>query len=169
MPAIHVRLGDITGIASDAIVNSANTSLLSGSGVSGAIHRAAGPELEGACRKLGNCPVGKAVITPAFGLPARWVIHAVGPRWLDGTRGEGDLLRCCYRSILAVADSVDAQELTTPSVSTGIYRFPLHEAARIAVETIKSSDTKVRTITFVCFDQATRDAYERALTSRIES
>jgi O-acetyl-ADP-ribose deacetylase (regulator of RNase III) len=169
MLEISVILGDITRIAADAIVNSANPTLLAGGGVSGAIHRAAGRELEKSCREIGGCPVGEAIITAAFGLPAAWVIHAVGPRWLDGTRGEGDLLRSCYRSILAVADSVGVQELTTPSISTGIYRFPLHAAARIAVETIKSSDTKVRTITFVCFDQATKDAYEGALTTRIES
>ena len=169
MPEISVILGDITGIAADAIVNSANTSLLAGSGVGGAIHRAAGPELEGACRKLGNCPVGQAVITPAFGLPATWVIHAIGPRWLDGTRGEEELLRSCYQSILAVADEVGVRDLTAPSISTGIYRFPLYAAARIAVETIRSTETKLRTITFVCFDQATKDAYEKALTARIES
>jgi O-acetyl-ADP-ribose deacetylase (regulator of RNase III) len=113
--------------------------------------------------------LGEAVITPAFGLPATWVIHAVGPRWLDGTRGEGDLLRSCYRSILAVADKAGVQELTTPSISAGIYRFPLLAAARIAVETIRNTETKLRTITFVCFDQATKDAYEEALTNRIES
>lgn len=169
MPKICARPGDITGIAADAIVNSANPSLLAGSGVSGAIHRAAGRELEKASREIGGCPSGEAVITPAFGLPATWVIHAVGPRWFDGTRGEEELLRSCYRSILAVADSVGVQELTTPSISTGTYRFPLHAAARIAVETIRSSETKLRIITFVCFDQATKDAYEGALMARIES
>ena len=169
MPKISVKLGDITSIAVDAIVNSANPTLLAGGGVSGAIHRAAGPELERACRELGHCPAGEAVVTAAFGLPATWVIHAVGPRWLDGTRGEEELLRSCYQSILAVADRAGVRELTVPSISTGIYRFPLHAAARIAVETIRSTETKLTTITFVCFDQATKDAYEEALMTRIEN
>jgi O-acetyl-ADP-ribose deacetylase (regulator of RNase III) len=169
MPEISVIIGDITRIATDAIVNSANPSLLAGGGVSGAIHRAAGPELEKACRELGGCPVGHAVITPAFRLPAAWVIHAVGPRWLDGNQGEEALLRSCYRSIIDIAAKAGVHELTVPSISTGIYRFPLQAAARIAVETISGSEASGRTMTFVCFDQTTKDAYDEALATSIES
>lgn len=163
MPTIDVVLGDITRIATDAIVNSANPSLLAGSGVSGAVHRAAGPELEKACRELGNCPVGHAVITPAFRLPASWVIHAVGPRWLDGNRGEEGILKSCYRSIIEVATNAGVRRLTVPSISTGIYRFPLQSAARIAIDTIGNSRTPIEAITFVCLDESTKDAYEVAL------
>ena len=163
MPTIDVVLGDITQIAADAIVNSANPSLSAGSGVSGAIHRAAGPELEGACRKIGSCPVGHAVVTPAFRLPSNWVIHAVGARWLDGSRGEEDLLRSCYQNIIEIAVALGVRRPIVPSISTGIYRFPLQTAARIAIETLNSLGASVSATSFVCFDQDTKDAYEAAL------
>jgi len=163
MTTIEVLSGDITRIPADAIVNSANTSLLAGGGVCGAIHRAAGADLERACRGIGSCPTGHAVSTPAFALPARWVIHAVGPRWHDGSKGEPELLAECYRSIVAVADSLGARKVTVPSISTGIYRFPLGQAARIAITTVRGSSTALQSLAFVCFDETTRSAYDAAL------
>lgn len=163
MSVVEAVLGDITTIPADAIVNSANTSLLAGGGVCGAIHRAAGAELERACRMIGSCPTGEAVVTPAFALPARWVIHAVGPRWLDGRRGEADQLRDCYRSIVAVATEIGARTITVPSISTGIYRFPLDLAARIAVSSVSDAAGRLEHVTFVCFDEATRAVYDAAL------
>lgn len=163
MPVIEIRLGDITKLPSDAIVNSANSSLLAGGGVCGAIHRVAGKELERDCRAIGGCPTGGAVVTPGYGLPAKWVIHAVGPRWSDGRHGEQDLLRRCYESILSSADEVGAVEITVPSISTGIYRFPVELAAEIAISTIASSTTRLKKVIFVCFDKTTLEAYEAAL------
>ena len=163
MVEIDVVLGDITKIPADAIVNSANTSLLAGGGVCGAIHRSAGPELERACRLLGSCPTGRAVATPAFDLPARWVIHAVGPQWGDGKRGEAELLSECYRSIYAVASQLGARRITVPSISTGIYRFPLSMAANIAIATTRNAAIDLEAVTFVCFDAKTASAYVSAL------
>jgi O-acetyl-ADP-ribose deacetylase (regulator of RNase III) len=163
MPVIEAVRGDITRIPADAIVNSANVSLLAGGGVCGAIHRAAGAELERACRTIGSCPTGGAVVTPAFALPARWVIHAVGPRWLDGKRGEAGLLRDCYRSIVAVVTEIGARTITVPSISTGIYRFPLDLAAQIAVSTMADAGGTLEHVAFVCFDEATYAAYDAGL------
>lgn len=163
MSEIQVLLGDITALPADAIVNSANPSLLAGSGVSGAIHRAAGPKLEEACRAIGGCSVGCCVVTPAFALPASWVIHAVGPRWMGGTKGEARDLEQCYISILEAARGVGARKVTVPSISTGIYRFPLGLAAEIAIRTVRTQGAGIESIHFVCFDHATAGAYAAAL------
>ncbi len=160
---IEATKGDITREATDAIVNAANQSLLGGGGVDGAIHRAAGPELLEACRELGGCPTGDAKATPGFRLPARWVIHAVGPRYRDGTKGEADLLASCYRRSLEVADELDARSIAFPAISTGIYGYPSREAAEIAVTTLRTTPTKVELVRLVAFDDATLELYERLL------
>lgn len=165
MPEIVVRIGDITQIATEAIVNSANPSLFAGGGVSGAIHRAAGADLQRACREIGPIQVGHAVVTPAFLLPAKWVIHAVGPQWRDGNSGEASLLEACYRSICSAAESRGIAHITVPSISTGIYRFPLEPAARIAIDTMQTAGTKLSSVTFVGFDETTASAYETAIKS----
>ncbi len=133
---IAVVQGDITRQRVDAIVNAANSSLLGGGGVDGAIRRAAGPRLLQACRGLGGCPTGEDRITHGFDLPARWVIHAVGPVWRGGHQGEDDLLAGCYRHALALAEAHGAQTVAFPAISTGIYGFPLAQAARIALQTL---------------------------------
>ncbi len=158
-----VRSGDITRLDVDAIVNAANPSLLGGGGVDGAIHRAAGPDLLAACRHLGGCATGEAKVTPGFRLPTRWVIHTVGPVWRGGDAGEAELLASCYRTSLARADEVGALTVAFPAISTGVFGYPVDEAARIAVATVGSTATGVETVTFVCFDEATRRAYEGAL------
>jgi O-acetyl-ADP-ribose deacetylase (regulator of RNase III) len=159
---ISIIKGDITLQQVDAIVNSANPSLLAGGGVCGAIHKAAGPELEAACKAIGRCGVGGAVITPAFNLPAKFVIHAVGPRWLDGTRGEADLLEQCYESIFRLVAENDFRSVAIPSISTGIYHYPLNGAAEIAIRVARRNDEAERSIQFVCFDDDTMRAYEAA-------
>ncbi len=162
-PRISLVLGDITAQRVDAIVNAANSSLLGGGGVDGAIHRAAGPELLAACRLLGGCKTGDAKITPGFDLVADWVIHTVGPVWQGGTNGEPDLLASCYRSSLARADEVGARSVAFPAISTGVYGYPTEPAARQAVDTVLTTPTSVTDIRFVCFDQLTWDAYEAIL------
>ena len=154
---------DITTLAVDAIVNSANPALIAGGGVCGAIHKAAGPELEIVCREIGKCAIGSAVITPAFNLPSRFVIHAVGPRWLDGQRGEPDLLWSCYESIFTLALENQIGSLAIPSISTGIYHYPLHAAVEIVVEVARRFDRENLTITFACFDDATLATYQKHL------
>ena len=160
---LEVVCGDITGEAVDAIVNAANTSLLGGGGVDGAIHRAAGPELLEACRPLGGCATGDAKATPAFRLPARWVIHTVGPVWRGGSAGEPELLASCYRRSLEVADEVGARSVAFPAISTGIYGYPAEAAATIAVETLRSTPTSVELVRLVAFDDRTRRLYEERL------
>lgn len=160
---LEVVCGDITGEAVDAIVNAANTSLLGGGGVDGAIHRAAGPELLEACRPLAGCATGDAKATPGFRLPARWVIHTVGPVWRGGSAGEPELLASCYRRSLEVADEVGARSVAFPAISTGIYGYPAGEAATIAVDTIRSTPTSVELVRLVAFDERTRRLYEQRL------
>ena len=158
---IRIVRGDITTQEVDAIVNAASEGLWAGGGVCGAIHAAAGPELEVACRAIGRCPTGDAVITPGFRLKARFVIHAVGPRWLGGDRGEAALLERCYGSILKVAAENGIRSLAIPSISTGIFRFPIEEAAAIAMRVLRANDREDLNVRMVCFDATTLAAYER--------
>ncbi len=150
---IHFERGDITTYDVDAIVNAANESLTNGSGVNGAIHRAAGPELPAACRAVAPCPTGEARITAGFALPARYIIHTVGPVWRDGDHGEPDLLASAYRSSLEVAEQHGVRTLAFPALSCGVYGYPLDAAARIAVETVREATpgTGLREVTFVLF------------------
>lgn len=163
---IALALGDITEQAVDAIVNAANESLLGGGGVDGAIHRAAGPRLLDACRTLGGCPTGEAKVTEGYDLPARHVIHTVGPVWKGGKRDEEALLAACYRNSLARAVEIEARTVAFPSVSTGVYRFPLDRAAPIALMTVRQhlgANALPGRVTFVLFNERTYEAYERAL------
>ena len=136
---IEVIQADITTLAVDAIVNAANSTLLGGGGVDGAIHRAAGPRLREACRQIGGCPTGEARLTPGFDLPARWVIHTVGPVWRGGSHGEEALLASCYRESLLLASSVGVGSVAFPAISTGAYGFPMERATRIAIREIARS------------------------------
>jgi O-acetyl-ADP-ribose deacetylase (regulator of RNase III) len=163
MPAIEIVSGDITKLDVDAIVNAANSSLLGGGGVDGAIHRAAGPELVEYCRTLGGCPTGQAKISPGFWLAARWVIHTVGPVYRTGHEGEPELLASCYRESLARADEVEARTIAFPAISTGVYGYPIDDAAGIAIATINGTVTNVETVTLVAFNDETRQAYESRL------
>jgi O-acetyl-ADP-ribose deacetylase (regulator of RNase III) len=158
--------GDITGLAVDAVVNAANASLLGGGGVDGAIHRAAGPQLLQECRGLGGCATGDAKYTSGYDLPARWVIHTVGPVWHGGSDGEPELLASCYRRSLEVADGLGARSIAFPAISTGIYGYPKDAAARIAVDTIRSTPTNVDKVVLVAFDAATKQLYEELLRTR---
>lgn len=160
---ISVHVGDITTLDVDAIVNAANSSLLGGGGVDGAIHRAAGPELLEACRALEGCETGDAKTTPGFALPARWVIHTVGPVWRGGENGEARLLAGCYRRSVEQAEAVGARSVAFPAISTGVYGYPKDQAARVAVDTLTSLDADLDEVILVAFDQATADQYERAL------
>lgn len=162
---LKIVLGDITKVPADAIVNAANTSLLGGGGVDGAIHRAAGPELLAECRLLNGCRTGQAKLTKGYRLPAKYVIHTPGPVWNGGRSGEEELLKSCYESCLRLAAEHGCRSVAFPSISTGIYRFPLELASRIAVETILSFlDTHPQLeVQMVCFDERTRSFYEEAL------
>jgi O-acetyl-ADP-ribose deacetylase (regulator of RNase III) len=160
---IETIRGDITAEQVDAIVNAANGSLQGGGGVDGAIHRAAGPELAEAGRKLGGCDTGDAKATPGFKLPARWVIHVVGPVWHGGDRGEPELLASCYRRALEVADELGAKTVAFPAISTGIYGYPKADAARVAIDTIRSSPSAVELVRLVAFDDETRALYQERL------
>ena len=157
--------GDITQSDVDAVVNAANSSLLGGGGVDGAIHDAAGPELLEECRALGGCPTGQAKATKGYRLSARWVIHTVGPIWKGGKRGEEELLACCYRGSLRLAKDLGAKSVAFPAISTGVYRFPSEQAAIIAVR--ETRDFLERepglTVRFVCFDDETLGIYHRLL------
>lgn len=163
MARLEVMRGDITKLEVDAIVNAANTSLLGGGGVDGAIHRAAGKELLRACEKLGGCPTGSAKATPGFKLPAKWVFHAVGPVWNGGSRGEDDLLAGCYRRSMELAREHTVKSIAFPAISTGVYRFPRERAAEIAVRTVKENDGGVDRVIFCCFDEETEKIYEKLL------
>ena len=156
--------GDITVETVDAIVNAANEALAGGGGVDGAIHRAAGAaELRAACARLGGCEPGDAKATPAFALPARWIIHTVGPVWRGGGHGEADVLASCYVRCLAVADEVGASSVAFPAISTGVYGYPRAAAAEVAVRTLQAAVSEVSLVRLVAFDQETADVYRAAL------
>jgi O-acetyl-ADP-ribose deacetylase (regulator of RNase III) len=157
--------GDITSLDVDAIVNAANSSLLGGGGVDGAIHRAAGPELASACRLLGGCPTGEAKTTAGFNLRAKWVIHTVGPVWRGGDQGEPDLLASCYRRSLEEAQRVGARSVAFPAISTGVYGYPADLAAGIAIATTSAAPADVDRVLLVAFDRTTAELYERLLPS----
>jgi O-acetyl-ADP-ribose deacetylase len=164
--AIEVVEGDITEQNVDAIVNAANTSLLGGGGVDGAIHRAAGPELLVECRTLHGCPTGDAKLTRGYRLPARWVIHTVGPVWRGGRDFEDQLLANCYRRSLEVAVQNGVHSVAFPAISTGIYGFPLERATRIAVREVRAfleQNAALEKVLFVCFDRHTFDCYQMVL------
>jgi O-acetyl-ADP-ribose deacetylase (regulator of RNase III) len=163
-PLLQAVRGDITAEQVDAVVNAANRGLRGGSGVDGAIHRAAGAErLQAACRVIGECPPGHAVVTDGFGLRARFIIHTVGPVWRGGTAGEPETLAACYRNALAVADEVGVRSVAFPAISTGVYGYPSGQAAEIAVTTARAADTDVTLIRFVAFDGATLTRYLEVL------
>ena len=163
---IAVIEGDITKQTVDAIVNAANTSLLGGGGVDGAIHRAAGLGLLEECRRLNGCKTGEAKITKGYNLPANWVIHTVGPVWQDGNHREDELLANCYRRCLELAQKHEIRTIAFPAISTGVYRFPLERAARIAVTEVKTfveSHTSMEQVIFVCFSRPSYDSYVAAV------
>jgi len=158
---LEAQLIDITTLAVDAIVNAANSSLAPGGGVCGAIHRAAGPKLAAACAAVAPCPTGDARITPGFALAARYVIHAVGPVWHGGQRGEPELLASAYRASLELARQAGVKSIAFPAISTGIYGYPLDRATAVAVSTVRSElKGALERIVFACFDRAALDAYE---------
>ena len=161
---IEIVEGDITRQKVEAIVNAANTSLLGGGGVDRAIHRAAGPELLEECRTLGGCPTGQAKITKGYKLPAKWVIHTVGPVWSGGTRKEDELLASCYRNCFHLVEKYNIKTVAFPAISTGVYRFPLERATKIALTETKKFFEKNKSaekIIFVCFDKQTFQCYKR--------
>lgn len=163
-PHLEATLADITTEHVDAVVNAADTSLLGGGGVDGALHRAAGPELLEACRNLGGCAFGDAKPTSGFNLPAKWVIHTVGPIWQGGHAGEARLLASAYRRSLEVADELGAESVAFPAIGTGADGYPVGDATRIAVATVRATISSVQLVRFVCFDAAVHERYERRLT-----
>jgi O-acetyl-ADP-ribose deacetylase len=161
---IEARRADITTLDVDAVVNAANSQLAGGGGVDGAIHRAAGrTRLRAACQELGGCATGDAKATPGFDMPARWIIHTVGPVWRGGDEGEPELLASAYRRSIEVADGLGARTVAFPAISTGVYGYPRAEAARIAVATLRSLDTAVATALLVAFDEDTLGLYRAEL------
>jgi len=161
--SLRAILADITALDADAIVNAANEQLLPGGGVCGAIHRAGGPELAEACALVAPCPTGEARITPGFNLPARLVIHAVGPRWFGGNEGEPELLASAYRAAFHLAQESRVRRIAFPAISTGIFGYPLHPAAAIAVRVTRevAPASGVEEVTFVCFSEEVLAAYRK--------
>ena len=160
---IEIVEGDITKMEVDAIVNAANTSLLGGGGVDGAIHRATGPELLAETKKIGGCPTGEARVTKGYRLPAKWVIHTVGPIWSGGNRDEDELLASCYRNSFKAAIKISAVTIAFPSISTGAYRFPMERATNIALSETKSfllANQSIKKVVFVCFGSEVHKKYQ---------
>lgn len=163
-PRLEAASGDITAEQVDAIVNAANRQLRGGGGVDGAIHRAAGADrLEAACRVIGECPPGQAVVTEGFDLHARFIIHTVGPVWRGGNEDEPEILAACYRNSLGVADRIGARSVAFPAISTGVYGYPPEKAAAIAVTTVGEADTDVELVRFIAFDEETFGHYRKLL------
>ena len=160
---IDAYRGDITTLAVDAVVNAANASLIPGGGVDAAINRAAGPDLAAAMRAHGGCPTGEARATPGFDLQARWVIHAVGPVWRGGDRGEAGLLASCYRTSLGLGVELGARSVAFPAISTGVYGFPADQAAEIAVGTVQAFEGPIDRVVLCAFDPGTYDRYRQLL------
>jgi len=168
MTEIKVIKEDITELTVDAIVNAANTSLLGGGGVDGAIHRKAGPKLLAECRELNGCNVGEAKLTKGYNLPSSYVIHTVGPMWAGGMKNEAEKLMNCYRNSLTIAKDHNLKSIAFPAISTGIYGFPLEDATEIAITATKqflveNPHTGIETILFVCFDDRTKNIYDKKI------
>ncbi len=169
MPRFEIIQGDITKLEVDAIVNAANNSLRGGGGVDGAIHRAAGPQLLAECKQVGGCLTGHAKKTRGYNLPIKWVIHTVGPVWRGGSNNEDDLLASCYRNSLALAAELGVETIAFPSISTGVYGFPVDRAAQIAVREIVDflkSNLSIKQVLMVAFDAQTYQAYKEALSEQ---